>query len=370
MPGSTREILLVEDEEAHTELLRRAFEDDGDCCVTIVSTLSGARAKLSDKAHTFDVVITDLRLPDGSGTALLEPDRGNEPPVVIMTSQGDERAAVEAMKAGAIDYVVKSDTAFRDMPRTAARAVRESQLVAEKRHLTEKLLEKERLAAVGTAAAMLAHEIGNPLNSMHLHATLLQRHLGKLEVSESVQDSLNSCLADIRRLNNLLIEFRGLSRQQLLSTAPTDVAGLIQKVLAAQAPMLGEAQVQANTEVAEGLPEVDLDSAKLTQVLVNLIKNAAEAMYGGGALTVLVEPCKLGVAINIIDTGCGLPDSIDIFQPFQTTKPHGTGLWLPVVKQIVEAHEGQLSASNNTDGPGACFTIELPLKRQPPNAIS
>lgn len=136
-------ILLVEDEASHAELIRRAFDRGDDVVLEVVPTLAQARQVLAGSSP--DLVIADHLLPDGSGFELLASD-GVEPqfPVVIMTSHGDEQLAVEAMKAGAVDYVVKSDSTFGTMPRVAERVLREWSLVIDRRRAEEALYESEQ----------------------------------------------------------------------------------------------------------------------------------------------------------------------------------------------------------------------------------
>ena len=147
MTDRKREILMVEDEAAHAELVRRAFEPHADRFgLSIVGSLSEARRYLDGALP--DLLLTDLVLPDGRGGAFLARESG-EPrfPVIVMTSQGDERAAVEAMKAGALDYVVKSAEALADMPHIVGRALREwGHIVERQRAETSLAEEKERLA--------------------------------------------------------------------------------------------------------------------------------------------------------------------------------------------------------------------------------
>ncbi len=143
-------ILLIEDEPAHAELVRRAFEDrsatlgDAEVRLTIAGTLAGARACLADEATRPRLIIADWRLPDGESLELLTgPGARSDIPIVIMTSHGNERVAVEALKAGALDYVVKSDTTLLDMPHLAARALREWTVLMERAHMEQALRASE-----------------------------------------------------------------------------------------------------------------------------------------------------------------------------------------------------------------------------------
>ena len=139
-PTTLRRILLVEDEDAHARIIQRSFERYGTCSeLAIASSLAQALQLI--EAHAFDLVITDWRLPDGEGFDLLK----DKPrfPLLVMTSHGNEHIAVEAMRAGALDYIVKSDTSLLDMPRIAEGAIRLWVTLVAKEHAQEKLLRAE-----------------------------------------------------------------------------------------------------------------------------------------------------------------------------------------------------------------------------------
>ena len=223
------------------------------------------------------------------------------------------------------------------------------------------LSEQTRLAAVGTGAAVLAHEIGNPLNNMFLQAQLLRRLLRKKnENGDKLMEYLNNVTSEIRRLAELLKEFRCFSRDQRLTRKPASISDLIINVLSANKPLFECSRIDVAADLPRNLPSVAMDSGKITQVLVNLFKNAIESMSTGGTISVSAEACDHSVTVVVSDTGDGVPANVDVFEPFQTTKSQGTGLGLPIAKQIVTAHGGTISCENNCDQ-GARFTIVLPL---------
>ena len=133
-----KHILLVEDDLAHAELIQRAFESQTQSItLTTVHTLQAAYQTV--RASTPDLIIADLRLPDGQGIELVSRDTAEISPVVIMTSYGDEHVAVEAIKAGALEYIVKSNMSFSDMPRIAERALREWNHILERKRVEKEL---------------------------------------------------------------------------------------------------------------------------------------------------------------------------------------------------------------------------------------
>jgi PAS domain S-box-containing protein len=235
--------------------------------------------------------------------------------------------------------------------------------VSEKIALQERLLERERLAAIGTTAASFAHEIGNPLNSMYMHAQLLERRLARAEheVDPRVHASVAALLGETRRLSHLLDEFRALARRHRLSVVPTDLNTLVQDVLGSETPSLNARGINVERELPERLRTSLIDAEKIRQVLLNLIKNAADAMPDGGRLRLRMSETETRVRIEVHDNGCGMPDDIDPYEPFVTSKPNGTGLGLPVALQIVQAHGGTLR-HEPADGGGTVFSMELPRR--------
>ncbi len=352
------DVLLVEDEEAHAELVSRSFEDGAlPFRVRLASTIGEATRMIAEARP--DLLITDLKLPDGSGTELVAL---NGCPAVVMTSHGDESVAVEAMKAGAIDYVVKSEATFLEMPRVAERALREWKLIVEKARLQEQLVERERLATIGTTASMLAHEIGNPLNTMYLHGQSLERKIAKMEeqVSERLGPGVSAILLEIGRLRTLLQEFRSVGKRQKLDILPADLVEIVDEVMSQRLPEDTERGIVQLREFTEASLVVKLDPMKIKQVLLNLCKNATEAMEPGGRLTVRISRADRMARVEVADTGVGIPDEVDAFEAFRTTKSEGFGLGLAIVRQLVIAHGGAITYQSKP-GEGTTFVLELPL---------
>mgnify|MGYP001357085813 CR=1 FL=1 len=241
--------------------------------------------------------------------------------------------------------------------------------ISEKVQLQEQMVERERLAAIGTTAATLAHEIGNPLNGMSMSVQMMQRRLAKAGESMDARfvDYVSNMQGEITRLSNLLQEFRSVSRRQMFSFQPLNVVAVIQELLATETPHYTDRGVQVEHVMPEDLPSVQADADKLRQVFLNLCKNAVEAMPAGGTLTLRAHAAANQVHVEVTDTGDGIPDGVNIFELFATTKAEGTGLGLPVAQQIISGHGGTLSYTS-TPGQGTTFTVVLPLS--PPHAIT
>ena len=233
--------------------------------------------------------------------------------------------------------------------------------VSDKQCWQREWCEQERLAALGLGAAVFAHEVGNLLNNMTLQVRLVEK--GLREQESALASRARSVVAEVDRLSGLLAEFRAFGCQQVLKVAPIDMPALIHEVAdmklnpgRSAAQVVIDCQVQKESEPAT----VHGDRDKLKQVLVNLCKNALEAMPGGGRLT-LAAHCKAGAFRLVVeDTAGGLPIGVDVFQPFQSTKENGLGLGLPIARQIVNAHGGTLRCESNP-GISTRFILDLPL---------
>ena len=232
--------------------------------------------------------------------------------------------------------------------------------VSEQRDLQRRLLENERLAAVGTAASMFAHEVANPLNNVYLHVQMLQRLLRRSGIDDDVDRRLGAVVTEVQRLNDLLDEFRTFYRRDQLELDDIDVERLLENTIEFQVRAPLGASIQVLRHYHAGLPPIRGNADKLKQVFINLFKNAVEAMPSGGTLTVRTTRHAGSVSIEIEDTGVGIPARVDVFEPFRTTKAKGTGLGLPIVRQIVTAHGGTISYASDP-GVGTTFTVVLPI---------
>jgi PAS domain S-box-containing protein len=236
------------------------------------------------------------------------------------------------------------------------------EVTEQQRKIRERLKDKEHMAAVGTATAMLAHEIKNPLNGMSTTVQLLERSLrndsppSKEIMIDTVQDLKN----EIGRLQSLLADFQAISHPQRLNFQPVELAQLIRELTSLVVPESPKQKIRIVEQYAADLPLVHADPDKLKQAFINLIKNACEAMPHGGALTTKAYHTDEDVTLEIIDTGEGIPPGLDIFQLFSSTKSDGTGLGLVIVRQIILAHNGSIEYSSEP-GAGTTFSVTLPL---------
>ena len=227
----------------------------------------------------------------------------------------------------------------------------------------QELVRHERLAALGELAAVMAHEVRNPLGVIFNSLTTLKRLLRPTGDPEML---LNMVGEEADRLNRIVGDLLDFVRPYELVKKPMAVEPIIANAVDAAAQSTLHPNVRVLTEFPRELPPFPLDAHLLKQALVNLIVNAAQAMPKGGTVTVraTVEPVN-GVpwlTVRVQDEGVGLTQRAaeKMFQPFFTTKATGTGLGLAVVKRIVDAHLGEITARANDEGGGTTFTVRFP----------
>lgn len=232
----------------------------------------------------------------------------------------------------------------------------------ERKDAEVKLRMEERLATIGRTAALLAHEIGNPLAGMAMTIHILKEELSNHEElsGDEILFSVHALSGEINRLASLLQNFRSLAQPQQIELKPTNLCDVAKELLAVERSSYSSHRIQVAVDFPLDLPLIMADQDKLKQVLLNLCRNAIEAMADGGKLTMKAFVSGEHLHLHIIDTGVGILGGIRIFEPFVTTKSEGTGLGLMIVKQIVSAHEGTISYTSER-GKGTVFKLTFPL---------
>lgn len=235
--------------------------------------------------------------------------------------------------------------------------------ITERKETERKLRERDVLATMGATAARLVHEIGNPLSGMLTTAQLLERRLIQdPEVSkEKLISTVKRLENEIDRLKSLIEEFRSFSRPIKLDPQPIAVSSIIAELLEIEGPQYTERGIKIAQDFAPDLPLISADGDRLKQALLNLCRNAVEAMPEGGTLTLRGRKSFDRLILEVNDTGSGIPPGIDVFEFFRTTKPNGTGLGLPIVRQIVAAHGGMITC-RSFPGEGTTFRLTFPLE--------
>jgi len=240
---------------------------------------------------------------------------------------------------------------------------RERQRAEELARTQEELVRSNQLAAIGQMSAIVAHEIRNPLATIGGFAGILQR---SADDPERVRRNARIIREEVERLERILAELLEFSRPRQLVLQPMAPADLLQELSEHCKNDPQAAYVEVRVEAEPDLPALMIDEALMRQALMNLIRNALEAMPTGGRLTLRARSSQGGVAIDVEDTGVGIPpERIDsIFAPFMTTKPTGTGLGLALSQAIVQQHGARLSVRSKV-GEGSVFTIEFPSNPTP-----
>jgi signal transduction histidine kinase len=236
-----------------------------------------------------------------------------------------------------------------------------NQMVERLHDYEQKAVESAKLATAGQLAAGLAHEIRNPLTSIRMLGQVL---LGRLKGQSETQEMLHSMVREIDRLDRIIQELIDRARQGELRLGWHDVNRQVEEVLKLAEDRLAAQDISVAPELGAGLPELLVDRERVTQILWNLVLNAAEAMPRGGRLRMATRTLENGgVAILVEDSGQGFgtSDPEQLFQPFFSTKPEGMGLGLTVSRKIAEQHAGTLTLENRAEG-GNRATLTLPLR--------
>ncbi|MBI2457012.1 MAG: histidine kinase [candidate division NC10 bacterium] len=229
--------------------------------------------------------------------------------------------------------------------------------------LQEEAARQERLAALGGMAAVLAHEIRNPLGAIKG----LAQFLGEKRASDATQTEMTQTIAtEATRLERLVNDLLTYARPRPPELQPTNLSAALREAIALAHPAADAAGVKVRLEMSDVLSKVIADPEQMKQLFGNLVLNAIQAMPNGGTLTVTARPpdgsrAGPGVQIHVEDTGTGIPDADlpRIFEPFYTTRTKGTGLGLAICRQIVEAHGGTIRVSR-TGQEGTAIEVTLP----------
>jgi two-component system sensor histidine kinase HydH len=238
--------------------------------------------------------------------------------------------------------------------------------VTQKALLEERLRRMERYIGLGSLAAGLQHEIKNPLSALSLHIQLLRERLYAEPLIPEVTETLDILHTEVNRINHVLDGFRNYASVNALGRTPVVMGHLIQKLVRLLRP---QAESQKISIVADLPPNplgtVMADLGHLEQVLLNLALNGIAAMPNGGTLTFSAKQQDDAIRIDVIDTGHGISADVrnQVFDPYFTTRPEGTGMGLALCEKIVRQHGGTIDFRTHDDRgiPGTEFTVLLPL---------
>ncbi len=231
------------------------------------------------------------------------------------------------------------------------------------RRTAQQTIESERLNALTLLAAGLAHEIGNPLNSLHIHLQLMERSVQNLSdgAKTELQQSIDIARSEVNRLDSIVTQFLRAIRPSRPQLRPENINTIVEEAVRFFRPEIQDRDIIVEQELRSDLPLLQLDRDQMKQAFYNVIKNSLEAMKRGGTLRIRTDRDDTHVLITFVDTGGGVSvrNLSRVFEPYFTTKPSGTGLGLLIVRRIVREHGGELSIESSQDK-GLTLTIRLP----------
>ncbi len=239
--------------------------------------------------------------------------------------------------------------------------------ITESRKSTEETIHTERLNALTLLAAGVAHELGNPLNSLHIHLQLMERRLRKVPDSQrkELTKIVDVAKEEIARLDAIIRQFLGAIRPTQLDCRLENLNQLVQESVRFLEAEIADRNIIVESELRSDIPLLELDRTQMKQVFFNVIKNAFQAMKSGGILRVRTDVDDRFASVTFTDSGGGIPEEemSKIFEPYFTTKAGGSGLGLLIVRRIIREHGGEMELLNSP-GTGLSLTMKLPLTSQ------
>jgi len=371
-------VLHLED-DAHAEaLVRKTLADDGITCTTLrVDDRDGFVAAL--ERGGIDLVLSDLTRPAFDGMAALALVRARWPdlPVILVSGTLGEDAAVDALKSGATDYVLK-DRLARLAP-AVRHAMLDVELRAEGRLVSAQLIEAQKMEVVGQLAGGVAHDFNNILAVIIGYADLITTALGPNSPVRRYTEEIRLASERATGLTGQMLVFGRRQRVQPVVLDLNEVVGGLDAMLR----RLIDEHIELSIVPGSGLGRVKADAGYVGQVLMNLVVNARDAMPNGGKITISTRNATLDagyaaahpgaapgeyVLLSVADTGTGMTDEVKarLFEPFFTTKPlgKGTGLGLPTCRTIVREPGGYIGVRSEL-GKGSTFEVYLPRRDEP-----
>lgn len=375
-------VLLVDDEPS-IRLTMGEFLKRAGYSVAIAADYDSAAVHNADG---IDVAVIDINLPGKSGVQLLQKLCAADTyiPVIMITGEPNLTIIPEIVRAGAYDFIAKP--IVKDVLLNAvARAAEKKRLTDEKRRLEEeikrhteeletrvaertaelvethkRLVHQERIAALGRAAAQVAHEVKNPLAGLLLYSLHLKNKAANF--SESEASLVDKIVDTINHLNRRVTQILDFARPVSLSPQPGDLNEVVNNVLELLRPQSTTNKVEVRFSPARQSAPAMLDESSMRGALLNLILNAIEAMPKGGVLSVTTGAVDGTLRLEITDTGRGISEdeAKNIFEPFYTTKEQGLGLGMPYARKIIEQHGGTISLESHV-GEGTTISISLPV---------
>ncbi|MCP3919144.1 MAG: hybrid sensor histidine kinase/response regulator [bacterium] len=372
-------VLAIEDDPSDAVLLHRIVESMSDLVADLVVRPSAVEGLDELAGRKVDLVLLDYMLGADTGLTLLQAIRqsGHRCPVVFLTGQGDERIAVEAIKAGASDYLPKDALSESSLRRSIQNALEKARLHAlvesHQANLECKSADLERRnREIESFYHTVSHELKTPLTSVlsivldGLAGDLRPEQREYLAIARASADQLVRCIDD-------LVDVARLDTGKLsMEMGPESPCRLAAQVVAEMQATAEAAQVRLVDGVSHGLPLVEVDTARIAQVLRNLFSNAIKFTLPRGTVTIEAETTGDSVAFSVTDTGRGIPkqhcerifDRLHQIQADDYATAGGLGLGLNICREIVALHGGRISVASEV-GVGSTFTFDVPRSDVP-----
>jgi signal transduction histidine kinase len=384
----SEKLLVVDDERMILELTSMVLTSRG-FDVSVVDNALDSYEMIEREQPA--LVLLDYMMPKVNGLDALKEIRERFPEtyVIMFTGKGSEEVAVELMKAGASDYVLKPFSnaklveRIENVLRMRSIELHNKALIQEQERLLDEIeswnrtleerveqktvelemahhevLLTEKLAALGHLSAGMAHEIRNPLNSISLFAQVLSSGLGDEPEMKSYSEKI---INEVERIDAILVKLLSTSKRSHFQLRTIHIDRVITTSLQPFLEQMNVQDVALQTELGEKTPSILADADELGQIFSNLFANALFEMKAGGTLSVTLESDDKEALVTVSDTGGGIPEEHlnNIFDPFFTTKERGTGFGLSVVLRIVKTYAGRINVESNSLG--TSFQIWLPL---------
>ncbi len=384
----SEKLLVVDDERMILELTSMVLTSRG-FDVSVVDNALDAYEMIEREQPA--LVLLDYMMPKVNGLDALKEIRKRFPEtyVIMFTGKGSEEVAVELMKSGASDYVLKPFSnaklveRIENVLRIRSIELHNKALIQEQERLLDEIeswnrtleerveqktvelemahhevLLTEKLAALGHLSAGMAHEIRNPLNSISLFAQVIS---SGLEDEPEMKSYSEKIINEVERIDAILVKLLSTSKRSHFQLRTIHIDRVITTSLQPFLEQMNVQDVTLKTELGEKTPSLLADADELGQIFSNLFANALFEMKTGGTLSVTLESDNKEALVTVSDTGGGIPEEHlnNIFDPFFTTKDRGTGFGLSVVLRIVKTYAGRINVESNSQG--TSFQIWLPL---------
>src|SRR5581483_9661710 len=358
-------ILVVEDNPRHAELIRDELEVEiPGAEVTVAEGVEDARRAV--EGQCFDLVILDFRLQDGDGLEILREFRASQrrEPIVFVTTTAAASVAVQAMKLGAADYVVKEEGYVSILPFVVRDVLERVRLRDERADLERRLERAEHLASLHKLAAGIAHNLNNPLTTVRTFLELLpSRYASDEEFRTSYYELV---LTEVKRIRDLIGSMmRAVTIAEVEEGDPWKIGELVREVESYVKPSLAEKELHLRCDQDSDVPALTRGREAIKQALIILVDNAIAFSPFRGTVhlrsRVEREPGSARVVLEVADEGPGVPREHRkrIFDPFFTTRPGGVGIGLFVAHSLARAQGGSLEVADR-DANGALFRLALP----------